>query len=318
MLRLSRALVAFATAGTLVLLCATTTFAQITIGSTTYSTIQAAVTAAGSGDTIMLSAGTYSGAGNGAVSVPTGKSITIKGAGVSSIVLGTSAAPVFTVASSATVTFQNMKITGGKQGISSDGTITVEEVEVVANSNNSAGAGIYNNGTATIRRSLIANNVGGNHGGGIFTHSNKTLTVQNSTITGNTAGGFGGGIFANSNAQVTIASSTITNNEGRYGGGIFFNNSSSNTRTLTNSIVGGNTATAGQGPDIYDAFNVMTTGGYNHLQNTAQATFTATTGDVTGTSPDLKALADNGGPTRTREPNTGSPVSRISRIAVIA
>ena len=61
---------------------------------------------------------------------------------------------------------------------------------------------------------------------------------------------------------------------------------------MSNTIVAGNSAQ--NGPDLYAT---TTGGGYNLVQNTAGAALFGT--NITGQSPNLGALAENGGPTKT-------------------
>jgi hypothetical protein len=50
---------------------------------------------------------------------------------------------------------------------------------------------------------------------------------------------------------------------------------------------------------------VLTSGGHNLFQDTTGCTITAGTGDISGESPLLGSLADNGGPTQTLALTTG-------------
>src|SRR5262249_41666993 len=73
--------------------------------------------------------------------------------------------------------------------------------------------------------------------------------------------------------------------------------------TVTNSILAGNNGGNG------DCSGTLTTaGGYNLIQNAAGCTLAGTTtGNVIGQDPQLAALADNGGPTKTHAIALGSP-----------
>jgi hypothetical protein len=81
------------------------------------------------------------------------------------------------------------------------------------------------------------------------------------------------------------------------GGGI----ANGGTLTLSNCIVGNNTAPAG--PDI---FGTVDSGDYNLVENTSGAILSGTH-NITGVDPMLGPLLDNGGPTFTHELLTGSP-----------
>jgi hypothetical protein len=209
------------------------------------------------------------------------------------------------------------------------------------------GAGIDNDGTMTIRGSTISSNTGTGtnfYGGGIENESLGTLVLAASTVVGNSSDGSGGGIH-NDGASLTITNSTIANNSAlaEAGGGIRNNSGSltindstitgntdqsgmaenaggislgsGGTCTLNNTIVAQNSATGGvvSTPDI---FGVVTTGSGNFI-GIGTATLTGisdgSNGNHIGTStapldPHLGPLQDNGGPTVTRAPLTGSPV----------
>ena len=73
---------------------------------------------------------------------------------------------------------------------------------------------------------------------------------------------------------------------------------------LGNTILVGNSA--GHGPDGSGTIN---SSDYNLIQNTSDTTITGTTShNLTGQNPLLGPLSDNGGPTPTMAPLTGSPV----------
>ena len=120
---------------------------------------------------------------------------------------------------------------------------------------------------------------GPTQGGGAINHGGaaNSLIVRHSTITGNSATGSSGG------------------------GGIF-----GPTFTLENSVVAGNTASGGPGHDIKATVNP---GGVNFIGDPTGAfgLGTLNTDYFTG-DPQLGALSDHGGPTRTRSPLFGSPL----------
>ena len=155
-----------------------------------------------------------------------------------------------------------------------------------------------------------------------------SLDVTNSTFTGNstatdssTVGGWGfGGAIAGlesvGTASINLKSSTISGNTAASGGGIggYFTSA-----TVANTIVGGNQA--GAGPDINSTFknpNVPASptvhtafdSSFSLIGNTSAAMINdAVAGsNVTGVSPALGPLADNGGFTKTMQPADTSPV----------
>src|SRR4051812_30241477 len=147
-------------------------------------------------------------------------------------------------------TFQVMKVTSGTVSISgltmahgncdsagcsftgggffnSNGTVTMNDVAIAANSTTGQGGGIYNTGTMTITDSLVNANTstvtGGTNAfpeaGGIF--NDGTLTLVRSSVSENTALATGAssqnspeaaGIFNNTNGTLTVDRSTIDGN----------------------------------------------------------------------------------------------------------
>jgi hypothetical protein len=181
--------------------------------------------------------------------------------------------------------------------------------------------------------SVISGNTAPGTGGGVFDQggSNQGYDdyIVDSTISGNSAGTGGGGLFG-PNSLGTIVSSTISGNHANgaqaggaysyYGtvfddstiagntaatsaGGIFVNDKY--TDTLSNSVVADNTATGGD-PDVVGPFDTD----FSLIEDTTGATIfnTVAASNITGTDPMLGSLQDNGGPTPTRLPATGSPV----------
>lgn len=168
-------------------------------------------------------------------------------------------------------------------------------------------------------------------GGAIFSNGG-TVTLINSTVTGNAASGGGagpggangsgvGGAVFSRNGTLTITNSTLSGNTasnagkqvsalgdgGRSPGDPLDASASAATTTLTNSVLGSN----GPPDGISDFFGVAlgggtqaATGNWNLIR--ASTGFSGTN-TLTG-SPNLGVLADNGGPTPTMLPQTGSPL----------
>ena len=174
------------------------------------------------------------------------------------------------------------------------------------------GGGIYSDGGAvTITNSTLSGN-SSLCGSGIYT-SRGTLAVTNSTLSGNSAtlgtwscDGYGGGIY-NDGSTLTVINSTLSGNSAEYnGGGICF--SQYGTLKIGNSIVVGNAAPAG-----IDVFmgqrTTFISKGYNLFSQNGLIGATPAYNDLTltgaiGTA--IGPLADNGGPTKTHLPVTGS------------
>ena len=175
----------------------------------------------------------------------------------------------------------------------------------------------------TVRNSTISNNTSlGNAGGGIISNSaatsgaNSVINYVNTTFSGNTANGAGGGLFVEQPAATgsmtanfnfcTIANNRANNdNSGsELGGGIF--RSTAGTVNLKNTVVGDNSVgTGGSAPDIAGAVNSQD---YNHIEDPTGATIGGTTTNNTTGDPQLGGLANNGGPTLTHLPASGSPL----------
>ncbi|WP_198134517.1 fibronectin type III domain-containing protein [Geotalea uraniireducens] len=167
-------------------------------------------------------------------------------------------------------TFSGNTATAAGGAISAAGTMSISDTLFAGNSAVQGGA-IFNNNALSLVNVTLANN-SANSGGGIYSSGGSTL-VKNTTIAGNNATVQGGGI--------EIASGAVG---------------------FRNSIVAGNTSPSG--PDIS---GFATSLGYNLVKDTSGATFTVTTGDLTGQDPLLGPLADNGGPIKTMALLLGSP-----------
>ncbi len=199
-----------------------------------------------------------------------------------------------------TISSNNVSAANGG-AILSSGTLTLTESTVSGNDADGNGGGIFNdNGLLTVTRSTVSGNRAtgpGNSGGAIYNTNGGSLIITNSTITNNTAATSGGGIFNSSGATATSTNDTISHNSANLnnGGGIFNNG----TAALTNSIVANNTGGNCAGT------TAITSNG-NNLDSANTCGFAAA-GDITGQDPLLGTLADNGGPTQTRELLAGSP-----------
>ena len=166
---------------------------------------------------------------------------------------------------------------------------------------------------------------GAGMGGAIF-NSGGTLVVTNSTIAGNTAQGgagglannggglggngtagkgVGGGIF-NRNGTATILNCTIDGNTAAQGGGgiLTLGDGAGNTAmvTMNNTIVADSTAAVSDFASVLNGGSTNNSGGNNVIPNTGPFF----TGTIT-TSPQLSALASNGGPTQTMALAPASP-----------
>jgi hypothetical protein len=220
-------------------------------------------------------------------------------------------------------------------GILNNGTLTVTNSAISANSVEGLGGGIWNGGDATLTKSVVKDNSASpGTGAGIFNQGPGTLAVVNSTVNNNSASGDGGGIgtggptYVNSSTisgnfagggggisgiaycDVWIKSSTITDNTASSAGGGL---SGVAVFHLGNTIVGNN---HGQLPDIYAGAGNVESLDYNLIQQlpspdgewTGYIIVGPTSHNIYGVSANLGPLADNGGPTKTHAPLEGSPV----------
>jgi CSLREA domain-containing protein len=216
------------------------------------------------------------------------------------------------------VTLTNVRITGNTvtssccSGITLNGSLNATNLLVDNNfAEPSCCSGIVAtfSGPSSLRNTTISNNraIGNCCGGLTFS---GPLSLANTTITGNRADDIAGGIWTSD--SLTLNNSTVTGNTANAdnavdggdegGGGIFVDGG---TVTLQNSILAGNSVgTGAPGPDC---FGTIGSAGYNLIGNTADCTFTPSTGDKVGVNPLLGPLADNGGFVPTVPILKGSP-----------
>jgi predicted outer membrane repeat protein len=129
------------------------------------------------------------------------------------------------------------------------------------------------------------------------------VSVTNSTFTNNSSGLGGGAIFS-TGGDVSVAYSTFTGNTGGVGTAI----ATGDGRTIR---VFGSVFVKPAGADQLCFAGVAPTSfGYNYANETANSCNLTATGDnsLDTNDPRLGALANNGGPTPTQLPATGSPL----------
>jgi len=182
------------------------------------------------------------------------------------------------------------------------------------------GGGLMNSGTASVNDSTFFNNIAvntNNPGGGAL-FSFGTLTLTNCTISGNFAGR-GAGISTLPGAVVkmsgcTVCSNQCSNGTNGNGGGIYFGGAS---LEIQNSIIAGNSSSAG-GPDVFVAgANVLVSDGHNLIGDTNGSTGWVAS-DLIGSSnalldAKLGPLQENGGPSWTHALKPGSPAIDAGR-----
>ncbi len=215
-----------------------------------FTTITDALGAASNGGRIAVGAGSYDGG------FAIDKRVTLRGEGAAVTTIH-GGGPVLTVSAGAVVQVRGFTISGGGPGVG-------------------GGAGIYNNGTLTMRNSVVTANRGYDDGGGIFNDVSGTLRVSDSTISdnyveengsgidvfggtvtlrhvtisGNTASaagtddGIGAGVFIWPGARFTMRHTAVTENTSNGGSGGIENQG---TAELIDSSVTANTALFGAG-----------------------------------------------------------------------
>ncbi len=215
----------------------------------TFTTVQAAIDAASTGDTIRICAGTYVG------NVTVNKNLTLIGAGdgataaSDTLLDAAGSGRVVQVNSGVTATLRSLRLTGGNLsgntggGMNNFGTVTLLSCTVTGNRADLNGGGIFNFGTLALSGCTVSNNTTGSSGGGIDNNgaSVGTVTLTGCQISGNTAQ-VGGGLDNFNGGTVTIDSTSITGNTATQAGGGGGVRNNSGTATLQNgSTVTGNT-----------------------------------------------------------------------------
>lgn len=247
---------------------------------------------------------------------------------------------VLTIDSGEKATISNVIATRGKNtAIINNGTLLLTSSTISNSVGSPAAGGLQNAGTATLINCTISGNKadfgGGVSDGGKLTLTDDTFygntatgsstygpngaaiyvagsaTLVNVTATKNSGGG-GNGVYVFTNGTAIVSDSTIVANTGGYG---ILNKGAQKQFTISNSIVTGN-STSG------DAKGPFTSLGYNIIGVNATTATGWTTHDLVGTTaapinPKLGALANNGGPTQTMLPLSGSPALGAGSIALI-
>ena len=234
--------------------------------------------------------------GSGALGI-FGNSVEIDGSLAGVTISGGDAVSIFTIdgffGSAQTVKMMNLTFAHGHVGSFSTGN---------AMSLNNSGSVP----TVTLSNCTFSNNGGDDTQGGAIYNNGAALTLTNCTLAGNHADfitntNSGGGAIYQNSGSLTILNCTLSLNRSNgtsgKGGAI---NIFGGTLSMGNSIVAGNTAISGTGPDIA---GTVASQGYNLIGNTGGTTITGTTTgnqlNVVSPGLDPSGLASNGGPTQT-------------------
>ncbi len=183
-------------------------------------------------------------------------------------ILSVSSGNVLTVSATAPVLLQNLTLKGGTGSagaglsVSSGATVTLDGVTITANNTQSSdsdsiernGGGILNEGTLSLKDCTITANSASGYGGGIYNQGTLIMNASDSaSISYNTAPA-GAGIYntvgsSSTPGICTITGGSISNNTANSGagGGIY----SDGTLTVSGVTMSENTATSGNGGAIY-------------------------------------------------------------------
>jgi parallel beta-helix repeat protein len=237
-----------------------------------------------------------------------------------------------TTISSCTISGNSCASDGGGIYINdTDGWVLIKDTVISGNSSSDDGAGVYIDDTGyddlAFRHCTISGNTAGSDGGGIFFAYGDGLfvdsctisgnvadddgggvyfdygdnaAVENTTISGNTAQGDGGGVYLDDEAHdPEFNFCTIAGNVAAYGGGIH----ADTPVYVDNSIIGDNTAWEADRDTSGSQFNLN----FSLVENLDGASYNDNGGNWFDYDPQLKALADNGGLTKTMLLKSSSP-----------
>jgi parallel beta-helix repeat protein len=267
------------------------------------NSIQDAIDAAASGDTILVAPGTY----QERLVIAGGKRLQIEstgGADVTTIDATNDpgwAAVLFQglAAGSGAAGLKGFTVTGSHMDEGGQGGVTVVDSDdviiencILRNNDVYDGGGILvGHATVTIRNNRIIDNTVARHGGGIYVVGASNVTIEDNTISGNRADGpptgpgsgpGGGGILIVEDSTGTIRNNQITDNFTLHvGGGICLLGGA--TMTITDNTITGNQAAFGGGIHV-ESGTVTSTISHNTI-----------TGNSAFESPDYTACGDGGG-----------------------
>jgi predicted outer membrane repeat protein len=244
--------------------------------SNPYATIQKALDNVVSGGTVHLLAGTYTGTGNKALTIP--RNVNFVGADPDTTIINAeSTSNIFTINSGVNVSIANLTFTNGTAtnggSIYNNGNLNMVNCIFTNNTAGAYGGAIHNLGTTVISNCTFTSNPA-NYGGAI--NNLGTLTVSNSTFTANTARTAAGAIHNTATGTINVSGCTFTNNTlspGSNGGAI------ANFGTIANLVnctfTSNSAGSSNQGGAIYSYSSGI-------IANLVNCTFTSNSGKYGG------------------------------------
>lgn len=211
-----------------------------------YQTVQQAIDDANDFDTIILTADTYTGAGNRDIDFK-GKAVTVQSSDPNN----------WTVVAATIIDCQSSG-RGFRFHTGEDANSVVQGLTITNGGNTYEGGAIHCSGSSpSIINCIIRDNVTNAHGAGIYCGDNSNAVINNCLITSNTfsPSGYGGAIYVYKSSPI-ITNCVITNNSavghGRHGGGIccWGDQDVAGNALVANCIIAGNSA-AHRGGGLY-------------------------------------------------------------------
>ena len=249
-----------------------------------YTTVSAALTAAGSGDNIWVAQGTY----NAGATLTMKTGVNLYGGFIDGMV---------SLEQRDWDAYPTLLSGGGARRVI-DGAAAILDGFVITNGASASGGGLYNNAVApTVRNCVFANNAAtGGTGGGVYNNGdaadavftncvfrNNTATshgaamynadadptLRNSQFTQNRSGAAGGAIFNNGTVVLTLVDSTFTSNRAVTAAGAIYS-PNANTLAMTNCVLTANRCDANAGA-IYANNNTLSLSGCRFADNRANS-----------------------------------------------
>ncbi|MBR6953899.1 MAG: Cna B-type domain-containing protein [Clostridia bacterium] len=219
--------------------------------------LQAAINQAASGAVITMTGKATASAYDGALTIPSGKTITLDLNGYTlNRGLTSAKGDGQVITNNGTLTIRDSRgggiITGGYTSsdggaIVNKGTLTLEGGTITGNRSNWRGGAVFNDQTMIMSGGVITGNTSGMYGGGVWNW--KQMTMTGGEISGNFGGTDGGGI-SNSNT-LSISGGTITGNRSTSPGAGVSSDGRSGLRLSGAPVITGNTRTSGAVSNVY-------------------------------------------------------------------